>query len=89
MPEVANLTLSEATRTEPVLHYAYCIDASNRPANHMGDWPEEGKIYPVRLVPSKVEGLELVHVLGFEGNAPYFNAFSPHRFEIAAEVYLN
>jgi hypothetical protein len=87
--EVANLSLAEATRTEPVLHYAYCVDADNRPANHTGDWPEEGRVYPVRLIPSRLEGMPLVHVLGFEGAAPYYNAFGPHRFEVVAEVWLN
>jgi hypothetical protein len=89
MAEVTNLTFAEATRTEPMVQYAFCIDASNRPANHVGDWPEEGKLYPVRTVPSKVEGMELVHVLGFEGEAPYYNAFGPHRFDILTEVFLN
>ncbi|UYZ59665.1 hypothetical protein [Hymenobacter latericus] len=87
--EVANLSLAEATQLEPVLHYAICIDADNRPGNHVGDWPEEGKVYPVRLVTSKLEGMELVHVLGFQAEAPYYNAFAPHRFAVVAEVFLN
>lgn len=87
--EVTNLTCAEATASLPVLHYARCVDASQRPANHVGDWPEEGQVYPVRFVDSRLEGLPLVHVLGFEANAPYFNAFAPHRFEVVEEVWLN
>ncbi|MBD2770347.1 hypothetical protein IC235_20865 [Hymenobacter sp. BT664] len=87
--EVANHTIAEATTTAPYLDYAVCRDASNRPANHVGDWPVEGVIYTVRVAESRVEGIPLIHVLGFEGEAPYFNAFAPHRFEILERVWLN
>jgi hypothetical protein len=30
-----------------------------------------------------------VHVLTFAGDAPYYNAFAPHRFQIAHRLYLN
>ena len=87
--EVANLDMAAATRHLPVVHYAYCTDASDRPLNHRGDWPEEGTLYPIRVVPSRLEGMELVHVLNFEGEAPYYNAFGPQRFAVVAEVWLN
>jgi hypothetical protein len=87
--EVANLSYAEATGRLPVLHYARCVDNGNRPANHVGDWPEQDQLYAVRLVPSKTEGIDLVHVLSFQGEAPYFNAFGPHRFELVAELWLN
>ena len=87
--EVANHTFAEDTSAAPFLDYAICLDAGNRPANHVGDWPVEGQAYPVRVVESRTEGLELVHVLGFEGAPPYFNAFAPHRFELFERMWLN
>jgi hypothetical protein len=87
--EVANHTLAEATTTAPFIDYAVCLDDSNRPAKHVGDWPVEGRIYAVRATDGLAEGSTLIHVLGFEGAAPYFNAFAPHRFEILERVWLN
>ncbi|GAB3572261.1 hypothetical protein [Hymenobacter daeguensis] len=87
--EVANHTLAEATRTAPFIDYAVCVDDDNRPAKHVGDWPVAGQVYPVRVTEGRAEGTDLVHVLGFEGEAPYFNAFAPHRFEIIERVWLN
>ncbi|WP_035568098.1 hypothetical protein [Hymenobacter sp. IS2118] len=87
--EVSNHTVAEATTTAPYLDYAVCVDADNRPAKHSGDWPIEGGIYTVRIAESRSEGIALVHVLGFEGEAPYFNAFAPHRFRIIERVWLN
>ncbi|MBT2558789.1 hypothetical protein J7E24_13410 [Hymenobacter sp. ISL-91] len=87
--EVDNLTLAEATRHAPFIDYARCLDADQRPHNHVGDWPEAGRLYPIRTVESRMEGMALVHVLGFEGEAPYYNAFAPHRFELLLTVWLN
>ena len=87
--EIANHTLAEATTTAPFLDYAVYIDASNRPANHVGDWPLKGQVYAVRAADSRTEGIPLVHVLGFEGEAPYYNAFAPHRFAVLAQLWLN
>ncbi|MCC2545335.1 hypothetical protein LJY25_02675 [Hymenobacter sp. BT175] len=87
--EVTNLSLSEATRHAPFVEYARCVDASGRPFNHSGDWPEEGALYPVRVVQSHLEGMALVHVLGFKAEAPYYNAFAPHRFELLHTIWLN
>lgn len=87
--EVASYTLAEATSAAPYLDYARCVDDDNRPANHVGDWPVKGKVYPVRIVESRLEGIPLVHVLTFTGEAPYYNAFAPHRFEITCREYLN
>lgn len=87
--EVACYTLAEATTAAPYLDYARCVDAGNRPANHSGDWPTVGEMYPVRVVESRLEGIPLVHVLTFDGSAPYYNAFAPHRFELTHRVFLN
>jgi hypothetical protein len=87
--EVASYTLAEATTAAPYLDYARCVDDDNRPANHVGDWPVKGEVYPVRIVESRLEGIPLVHVLTFTGEAPYYNAFAPHRFEITCREYLN
>ena len=87
--EIANHTLAEATTTAPFLDYAVCVEDGNRPANHVGDWPIKRGIYTVRVATSRAEGLDLVHVLGFEGEAPYFNAFAPHRFELFERLWLN
>jgi hypothetical protein len=80
--ERANITHGEVTTLKPCMFYAECINDENRPAKHVGDWPEKGKIYPIYQVWSKMEGIPLIHVLGFEGEAPYFNAFDPSRFRI-------
>ncbi|MBC6991086.1 MULTISPECIES: hypothetical protein [Hymenobacter] len=87
--EVGNLSLQEATRHAPVVDYARCIDVSKRPANHAGDWPEEGKLYPVRVVNSLLEGMPLIHILGFQAEAPYYNAYAPHRFQMLYTMWLN
>ena len=87
--EVSLHNIAEATRTAPFLDYAVCVDDSNRPANHVGDWPMKGRVYAVRVVESRTEGIPLIHVLTFKGEAPYYNAFAPHRFEITCREYLN
>lgn len=87
--EVGCYTLAEATTAAPFLDYAVCLDDSARPANHSGDWPVQGQVYPVRVVDSRLEGIPLVHVLTFLGDAPYYNAFAPHRFQITHRLYLN
>jgi hypothetical protein len=43
----------------------------------------------VRVVESRLEGIPLIHVLTFMGDAPYYNAFAPHRFQITHRLYLN
>ena len=52
--EVSLHSLAEATRTAPFLDYAVCVDDSNRPANHVGDWPLKGRVYAVRVVESRL-----------------------------------
>ena len=86
---VANLTLAEALLISPVLEYAICTDASDRPDDHIGDWPEEGQVYPVRVVQNASSGHMLVHVLGFEAEAPRFNTFEPRRFRLICSAWLN
>lgn len=86
---VANLTLAEALQISPVLEYARCIDASGRPEDHTGDWPEEGEVYAVRVVQNPHRGHTLVHVLGFAAAAPRFNSFEPHRFRLVCSAWLN
>ncbi len=72
----------------PVQQFARCIDASRRPANYIGEWPEAGRVYPVKVLPNARTGQPQVHVLGFYVEAPY-GAFAVHRFESVADVWLN
>lgn len=72
----------------PVQQYARCVDASRRPADHIGDWPESGRVYPIQVRPNARTGQPQVHVLGFYAEQPY-GAFAPHRFEPVAQVWLN
>ncbi|MBC6988640.1 MULTISPECIES: hypothetical protein [Hymenobacter] len=72
----------------PVQHYARCVDASSRPADYVGEWPEAGRVYPVRVLRSAHTGQPQVHILGFHVEAPY-GAFAARRFETVAEVWLN
>ncbi|WBA42281.1 hypothetical protein [Hymenobacter canadensis] len=72
----------------PVQLYARCIDASRRPTDHVGDWPEAGRVYPVQMRRNVRTGQPQVHVLGFYAERPY-GAFARHRFEKVAQVWLN
>jgi hypothetical protein len=81
--------LAEAIRFSPVLDYARCTDASGRPADHVGDWPVEGAVYPVRVVQKPATGFTLVHILGFEATSPYYNAFEHMRFQMLCSMWLN
>ena len=74
--EVVSHPLAEATRSAPFIYYAVCIDDYNRPANHKGNWPIKDRIYAVRVVESRTEGIPLIHVLTFRSEVPYFNAFA-------------
>lgn len=85
----ANVTLGDVTSVLPMVEYAICVDSSSRPHNHVGDWPDEQKIYPVRAMESKMDGIPVVHVLGFQGEAPYFNAYSVERFVPLFQLWLN
>lgn len=72
----------------PVQVFARCINADNRPARYIGDWPRAGGVYPVRVLPHVRTRQAQVHILGFYAERPY-GAFAPHRFEQIAEVWLN
>lgn len=72
----------------PVQHFARCVDASRRPADYVGEWPEAGCVYPVRVLPHVRTGEPQVHILGFYAEAPY-GAFAARRFEHVASVWLN
>ncbi|TGE14184.1 hypothetical protein [Hymenobacter elongatus] len=72
----------------PMQQYARCIDASQRPSNHIGDWPEVGGVYPVQYRANAHTGQLQVHVLGFYAERPY-GAFGNHRFEPVAQFWLN
>lgn len=72
----------------PVQQYARCVDASRRPADHIGDWPEAGRVYPVQVRRNARTRQPQVHVLGFYAEQPY-GAFAAHRFETVAQVWLN
>lgn len=84
-----NLSLAAALQVSPVLDYARCLDASGRPADHSGDWPEEGRVYPVRVVQNAHRGITLVYLLGLTAPAPYYNAFAPHRFRMVCSTWVN
>jgi hypothetical protein len=72
----------------PVQQYARCVDASRRPADHVGDWPEAGRVYPVQVRRNVNTGELQIHVLGFYAERPY-GAFARYRFETVANVWLN
>ncbi|NRT20162.1 hypothetical protein HNP98_003001 [Hymenobacter sp. 9A] len=72
----------------PVQLFARCVNADQRPADFIGDWPTAGRVYPVRVLPHARTGQPQVHVLGFYAERPY-GAFAAHRFEQVAEVWLN
>lgn len=72
----------------PVQQFARCIDDTARPNGHIGDWPQAGHIYPVRVLPHVRTGQSQVHVLGFYAERPY-GAFATRRFEQVATVWLN
>lgn len=72
----------------PMQQYARCVNARNRPANHIGDWPTRGQVYPVQMRRNAHNGDLQVHVLGFYAERPY-GAFAQHRFEHIAQVWLN
>ena len=72
----------------PVQLFVRCINAENRPANYVGDWPRAGCVYPVRVLPHVHTRQAQVHIQGFYAERPY-GAFAPHRFERLAEVWLN
>ena len=72
----------------PMQQFARCVNDAQRPADYVGDWPEMGCVYPVRILPHVRTGQPQVHVLGFYAERPY-GAFSAHRFECVADVWLN
>lgn len=72
----------------PVQVFARCIDAENRPANYIGDWPLAGRVYPVRVLPHVRTRQAQVHIQGFYAEQPY-GAFARQRFEQVAEIWLN
>lgn len=85
----ANLSIVEALRVSPVLDYARCLDASGRPEGHVGDWPEEGRAYAVRVVQNAHRGITLVYLLELKAAAPSYNAFEPYRFRMIGSTWLN
>lgn len=72
----------------PVQLFARCVNDAHRPADYVGDWPEIGQVYHVRMLRHATSGQPQVRVLGFYAERPY-GAFAPHRFEAVAEVWLN
>ena len=88
LPE-ANLSLVEAVRISPVLDYARCLDASGRPDDYVGDWPEEGRVYAVRVLQNAHRGITLVYLLELAATAPHYNAFEPYRFRMICSSWLN
>lgn len=72
----------------PVQCFARCVNDRQRPADYIGDWPEAGRVYPVRVLPHVRTHQPQVHVLGFYAERPY-GAFAIHRFEPVAEIWMN
>lgn len=72
----------------PVQHFARCVDDSCRPADYVGEWPNAGQVYPVRVLAHARTGQPQVHILGFYAEAPY-GAFAARRFAPVASVWLN
>lgn len=72
----------------PMQQFARCVNDAQRPADYVGDWPEAGRVYAVRVLPHVRTGHPQVHVLGFYAERPY-GAFAAHRFEQVADVWLN
>ena len=72
----------------PVQQYARCVDAQGRPADHIGDWPTRGQVYPIEWRRNARSGELQVHVLGFYAERPY-GAFACRRFKPVAQIWLN
>ena len=72
----------------PLQQFARCVNDAQRPVDYIGDWPQAGLVYAVRVLPHVRTGLPQVHVLGFYAERPY-GAFAAHRFERVADVWLN
>ncbi len=72
----------------PVQLFARCVNAAHRPTDHIGDWPEAGRVYHVRQQRHAATRQLQVRVLGFYAEHPY-GAFAPNRFVPVAEVWLN
>lgn len=85
-----NPTWVDATRISPFMQYVECVNDKNRPADHVGDWPVAGTVYPALILESKtMGGIPVVHILGFTGEKPYYNTFHPDRFLPVVNVCLN
>lgn len=72
----------------PVQQFARCVNDAHRPADYIGDWPEAGRVYPVRVLRHARSHQPQVKVLGFYAERPY-GTFAPHRFEHVAELWMN
>ena len=72
----------------PVQQYARCVDDSRRPADHIGDWPQEGLVYPIEHCRNARTGETQIHIPGFYAERPY-GAFASRRFTPVAQVWLN
>ena len=72
----------------PVAHYFRCIDATDQPANYVGDWPESGKVYAGHVKTGIHSGDPHMYLDGFWAEAPW-GAFSVQRFEHFMSMHLN
>jgi hypothetical protein len=67
---------------DALLTYVRCIDDSDRPADHVGDWPVAGRWYLTRPVRTENSPYPGIRIVDFEGEAPYYNTFSHKRFDL-------
>lgn len=72
----------------PIQHYFRCLDAEGQPAGYVGDWPEQGKVYPGCIKPAAHTGVPHVHLDGFHAEPPW-GAFAAGRFAHVASIHLN
>ena len=72
----------------PQTQYFRCIDAQNQPANYVGDWPEQGKVYSGSVRTSVHTGSVRMWLDGFHAEEPW-GCFMLERFEHFATLHLN
>lgn len=72
----------------PQMHYFRCVDASNKPAAYVGEWPVAGMVYAGHVKTCFRTGQPHFYIDGFWAESPY-GAFVTDRFEHVFTIYLN